>query len=274
MGRSPSGVAIGVPGEAHTHAGQPVGHVPRSVGAEHRTPTTTPWGTKQQSSPAAQHAVSQQVEPLAHVWPEQGGVPQWPPPQKGASPVQRTPQLPQLRISFPRLTQLLSQQLRPRVQATVQTAPASEFAPPPDPLVPPAPLPEPAAPPAPPRPPPDPGDPPPSSVPPDPAEPPPSDTPPEPTAPPPERPADPPEAVAFDPELPPELPPARPPAEASRLSSLLNVLPPQSARRAHRAQATLSPSGKCMSTTYHRGFVGSIRPRKRRATPFPMPDAM
>jgi hypothetical protein len=52
MARLPVGVAMGVSGEAHTQAAQPVGQVPASVGWKHAI-SVGPWVTSQQSwSPA------------------------------------------------------------------------------------------------------------------------------------------------------------------------------------------------------------------------------
>jgi hypothetical protein len=48
MGREPSGVAIGVSGDAQMHAGHPLGQVP-FTGSVHKGPLSTGPGTSQQS---------------------------------------------------------------------------------------------------------------------------------------------------------------------------------------------------------------------------------
>ena len=79
MGRSPWGVAMGVSGDAQTHAGQPAGQVPDEVGVTQSGYSSTgPPYASQQSWSEAQHCMPQHapfVQPVvAHA-----GVPQVPP---------------------------------------------------------------------------------------------------------------------------------------------------------------------------------------------------
>ena len=77
MGRSPSGVAMGVSGEAQTHAGQPAGQLPVAVGVTQIGYwACAPPYASQQSWSGAQHCMPQHaplVQVVAHA-----GVPQVP----------------------------------------------------------------------------------------------------------------------------------------------------------------------------------------------------
>jgi hypothetical protein len=127
MGTSPCGVAIRLSAEAHTHSGQPTGHVPSTGSWQPRV--LGPTLTSQHSWPEAQHVLPQHVavpQPLAL----HGGVPQVPRPQNGPGPMQAVPQPPQFRMSLPVFTHLPAQQARPWLaQSCEQLAPASAMPP-------------------------------------------------------------------------------------------------------------------------------------------------
>jgi len=117
IGRSPCGVAIGVPGEAQTHPLHPVGHVP-PTGSVHLAPATTGPGTSQQILPGVQHSLPQQNSGAGHVAPVQGGFPHVPWSQYGTGPGHLLPQLPQLRMSLSGLEQSEPQQVQPQLDAS------------------------------------------------------------------------------------------------------------------------------------------------------------
>jgi hypothetical protein len=117
--RSPSGVAIGVSGEAQMHKGaQPSGQVPCSFGSLQCGPCSMgPCGSQQSWLPE-QHSPPQQLSPLLQVV-SQGGVMQAPFVQYSPN-AQGLPHDPQFCGSFCRLTQCSSQQLRASPQPVRQ----------------------------------------------------------------------------------------------------------------------------------------------------------
>src|SRR5262252_9063703 len=85
---------------------------------------TGPFGTTQQSSPGPQHCEPQQLLVLLQFAPGlHGGVPQVPLSQNGASPAHFVPQMPQLLMSLPVLTQWPLQQTSPMPQDGLQAPP-------------------------------------------------------------------------------------------------------------------------------------------------------
>ena len=99
------------PPAAHKQSGQPSGHVPASLGAVHIGP---------RDGPAV--CTSQQSIPVPHAG-EQGGGAHLSPSQKSLGALHRTPHAPQLWMSFRRLTQAPSQQVKPMVHNTAQALP-------------------------------------------------------------------------------------------------------------------------------------------------------
>lgn len=110
MGRSPSGVATGVSGDAHLQSGaHPTGQVP-FTGARHAGPLSMGPCTSQQSSPLSQQSFPQHCPEPPHVAPH-GGATQSPPPQYVPGS-HAFPHRPQFNGSFCRFAQRPSQQSR------------------------------------------------------------------------------------------------------------------------------------------------------------------
>jgi hypothetical protein len=106
---------MGVSGEVHLQALQPVGQVPPMVGVTHVVMIATGPGTVQQSWPEVQHCVSQQSPAGPHMAPLHGGVPHLPLSQYGFGPVHVLPHVPQLWMSLSVLTQAEPQQVKSHV---------------------------------------------------------------------------------------------------------------------------------------------------------------
>lgn len=121
MGRSPCGVAMGVSGDAQTHAGQPLSQVPVIGSGAWHLISEGPWFTSQQIWPAVQHCPPQQKSVPEQMPPLHGGVPHVPLLQNGWAPGHLLPHVPQLRMSFWWFTHTLPQQASPLLQfAAVQ----------------------------------------------------------------------------------------------------------------------------------------------------------
>jgi hypothetical protein len=127
MGRSPVGVAMGVSGDAQTQAEHPGSQVPMAFGTWHLGGPLTGPGTVQQISPAVQQSLPQQEPPAPQVCPLQGGVPHVPRLQYGFGPLHLLPHVPQLLMSFFRLTQAPPQQPKPGIVHFVGSQPPPEL---------------------------------------------------------------------------------------------------------------------------------------------------
>jgi hypothetical protein len=130
MARSPSGVAIGVSGDAHRVHGSPMSHVPASDGSWHCV-NPLPSFTVQQSWPGEQHASAQQKkDPQDAASSSQGGIEQSPPLQYGSGPgpTHDRPHAPQLSMSFASFTQIPPQQFskQPHSASVVQPPPVPD----------------------------------------------------------------------------------------------------------------------------------------------------
>jgi hypothetical protein len=118
MGRSPSGVATNVSGDAQSHSVQPGGQVPPvCCGSTQPVVLPTGPGTVQHNMPVMQHSWSQQmVLGPQSTFGAHGGVPQSPLSQYGDAPGQATPQSPQLPTSLLGFTHAPLQHRNPAMQ--------------------------------------------------------------------------------------------------------------------------------------------------------------
>jgi hypothetical protein len=130
MARAPSGVSIGVSGDAHWVHGAPIGHVPSGVGSRHVVTSQHAAWVVQQSCPGAQHEAPQQNEPGPQLPAScsHGGEAHTPLSQYGRGPGQTRPQPPQLKMSLASLTQRPAQQLNRQShwESVVQLPPVPE----------------------------------------------------------------------------------------------------------------------------------------------------